>query len=89
VRQCYHRLVPERVRTGTGRLDFSADRLEDEIRRDRNGDSVAPLQFAQEGAQRGDIATDILIDAVQTHERIEAFRHRYPGFRPANDDQVV
>ena len=32
---------------------------------DRDGDGVATLQFAQEGA------ADILIDAMQTHERIE------------------
>ncbi|MEA2738180.1 MAG: hypothetical protein QOH05_1487 [Acetobacteraceae bacterium] len=44
---------------------------------DGNGDGVAPLQFAQEGEQRGDIATDILIDAMQTHERIEDQQPRF------------
>jgi hypothetical protein len=48
---------------GTGSLFGMVD--------DRDGDGMAPLQFAQEGEQRGDIATDILIDAMQTHERIE------------------
>ena len=38
---------------------------------ERHGDGVAALQFAQEGKQRGDVATDILIDAMQAHERIE------------------
>ena len=38
---------------------------------DGDGDGVAPLQFAQEGEQRGDVAADILVDAMQTHERIE------------------
>jgi hypothetical protein len=38
---------------------------------EHNGDGVAPLQFAQEGKQRRDVATDILIDAMQAHERIE------------------
>ena len=32
---------------------------------------MATLQFAQEGEQRCDIAADILIDAMQAHERIE------------------
>ena len=36
-----------------------------------DGDGVAALQFAQEGEQRGDVAADILIDAMQAHERIE------------------
>jgi hypothetical protein len=38
---------------------------------DGDGDGVAPLQFAQEGEQWGDIAADILVDAMQAHERIE------------------
>ena len=38
---------------------------------DRDGDGVATLQFAQEGEQRCDIAADILVDAMQAHERIE------------------
>ena len=38
---------------------------------DGDGDCVAALQFAQEGEQRGDLAADILIDAMQAHERIE------------------
>ena len=37
----------------------------------RDGDGVTTLQFAQEGEQRGDVAADILIDAMQAHERIE------------------
>ena len=38
---------------------------------DHDGDGVATLQFAQEGEQRRDIAADILVDAMQAHERIE------------------
>jgi hypothetical protein len=38
---------------------------------DGHGDAMAALQFAQEGEQWGDVATDILIDAMQAHERIE------------------
>jgi hypothetical protein len=38
---------------------------------DGDGDGVVPLQFAREGEQRGDIAADILVDAMQAHERIE------------------
>ena len=47
---------------------------------EHHGDGVAPLQFAQEGKQRGDVATDILIDAMQAHERIEDEQARFqPG----------
>src|SRR5271166_840363 len=38
---------------------------------DRDGDGVTTLQVTQEGEQRRDLAADILIDAVQSHERIE------------------
>jgi hypothetical protein len=38
---------------------------------DRDGDGVTTLQIPQEGEQRRDLAADVLIDAVQTHERIE------------------
>jgi hypothetical protein len=38
---------------------------------DRDGDGVPTLQVTQEGEQRRDLAADILIDAVQAHERIE------------------
>ena len=38
---------------------------------DGDGDGVTALQFAQEGEQRRDFAADILIDAMQAHERIE------------------
>jgi hypothetical protein len=38
---------------------------------EHHGDGVAALQFAQEGKQWGDVATDILINAMQAHERIE------------------
>ena len=38
---------------------------------DRDGDGMTTLQVTQEGEQRRDLAADILIDAVQTHERIE------------------
>ena len=38
---------------------------------DRDGDGVTTLQVTQEGEQRRDVAADILIDAVQSHERIE------------------
>jgi hypothetical protein len=45
-----------------------------------DGDGVASLQFAQEGEQRRDIATDILIDAMQAHERIKDEKARlHPG----------
>ena len=47
---------------------------------EHHGDGVAPLQFAQEGKQRRDVATDILIDAMQAHERIEDEQARFqPG----------
>jgi hypothetical protein len=36
-----------------------------------DGDGAATLQFAQEGEQRRDVAADVLIDAMQAHERIE------------------
>ena len=48
---------------------------------EHHGDGVAPLQFAQEGKQRRDIATDILIDAMQAHERIE---DEQPRFQPGD-----
>ena len=48
---------------GTGALSGVVD--------DGDGDGVTPLQFAQEGEQRGDIAADIFIDAMQADERIE------------------
>ena len=38
---------------------------------DGHGDGVAPLQFAQEGEQRCHVAADVLVDAMQAHERIE------------------
>jgi hypothetical protein len=38
---------------------------------DGDGDGVASLQFAQEGEQRCHVAADILIDAMQAHERVE------------------
>jgi hypothetical protein len=41
---------------------------------EHDGDGVAALQFAQEGEQRGDVTADILIDAMQPHERIEDHR---------------
>ena len=31
-----------------------------------------------------DVRTAVLNDTLE-----DAFRHRYPGFRPANDDQVL
>jgi hypothetical protein len=37
---------------------------------DSNGDGVTTLQFTQEGKQWRDVAADILIDAMQPHERI-------------------
>ena len=47
---------------------------------EHDGDGVAPLQFAQEGEQWGDVTADILIDAVQSHERIEDEKARpQPG----------
>ncbi len=48
---------------------------------DGHGDGVTPLQLAQEGEQRGDLAADILIDAMRPHERIE---HQQPWLEPAN-----
>jgi hypothetical protein len=48
---------------------------------EHHGDGVAPLQFAQEGKQRRDVATDILIDAMQAHERIKDEKARFqPGY---------
>ena len=45
-----------------------------------DGDGVAPLRFAQEGKQWRDVAADVLVDAVQTHERIEDEQARFqPG----------
>ena len=38
---------------------------------DGDGDGVAALQFAQEGEQRGDLAADVLVDAMQADEGIE------------------
>src|SRR4051812_42386518 len=38
---------------------------------DGDGCGVASLQFAQEGEQRCHIAADVLVDAMQAHERIE------------------
>ncbi len=46
-----------------------------------DGDGVTPLQFAQEGEQRSHIAADILVDAMQTHERIE---DQQPRFQPGD-----
>lgn len=36
-----------------------------------DGEAVPALQIAQKGEQRRDFATDVLIDAVQPHERVE------------------
>jgi hypothetical protein len=45
-----------------------------------DGDGVATLQFAQEGEQGRDVAADVLVDAVQTHKRIEDEQARFqPG----------
>ena len=38
---------------------------------DDDGDPVATLQIAQIGEQRGDLAADVFIDAVQPHEWVE------------------
>jgi hypothetical protein len=38
---------------------------------DSHGDGMTPLQLAQKGEQWGDVAADILIDAMQAHEGIE------------------
>jgi hypothetical protein len=46
---------------------------------EHDGDGVAPLQLAQEGEQRCHIAADILIDAMQAHERIEDEQALDPG----------
>ena len=40
---------------------------------------MTSLQFAQEGEQRGDFAADILINAMQAHERIEDQQPRLEG----------
>ena len=46
----------------------------------RDGDGMAALYFAQEGEQRRDIAADVLVDAMQAHEGIEAEEARLqPG----------
>jgi len=36
-----------------------------------DGDAVATLQLAQVGEQRGDLAADVFVDAMQPHERVE------------------
>ena len=41
------------------------------VMHDQDGELMAALQFAQIGEQRGDFATGVLVDAVQTHERVE------------------
>ena len=41
---------------------------------DSHGDGVTPLQLAQEGEQRGDLAADILIDTVQPDGRRDRAR---------------
>ena len=46
-----------------------------------NSDGVTALQLAQEGEQRGDIAADIFVDAMQTDERIE---HQQPWLEPGD-----
>ncbi len=46
---------------------------------DGDGCCVTSLQFAQEGEQRGDFAADILINAMQAHERIEDQEPRLEG----------
>jgi hypothetical protein len=48
---------------------------------DGHGDGITPLQFAQEGEQWGDLAVDILVDAMQTDEGIE---HEQPWLEPAD-----
>jgi hypothetical protein len=48
---------------GTGALSGVVD--------DGPGDGVTPLQFAQEGEQRGNLPADILVNAMQTDEGIE------------------
>ncbi len=40
---------------------------------------MASLQFAQEGEQRCHVAADILVDAMQAHERIEYEEPRLEG----------
>ena len=46
---------------------------------DGDGDGAASLQSTEEGEQRGDLAADILIDAMQAHERIEDQEPRLEG----------
>jgi len=47
---------------------------------DRDGDGMTTLQITQEGEQRRDLAADVLIDAMQAHERIEDEQSRLqPG----------
>ena len=53
---------------------------------ERDGDGVAALQFAQEGEQRRDVAADILIDAMQAHERIEDEQPRLQAGRRSHRD---
>jgi hypothetical protein len=38
---------------------------------DEHGNVMPTLQFAQVGEQRGDLAAGVLVDAVETYERIE------------------
>ncbi len=46
---------------------------------DGDGDGMAPLQFTQEGEQWGDVAADILVDAMQADEWIEDQQPRPEG----------
>jgi hypothetical protein len=46
-----------------------------------DGEAMAALQVAQVGEQRGDLAADILVDAVQAHERVE---YEHPGLQPGD-----
>ena len=48
---------------------------------DGDGDGMASLQFAQEGEQRCHVAADILVDAMQAHERIEDEEPRLERWR--------
>ena len=46
---------------------------------DGDGCGMASLQFAQEGEQRCHVAADVLVDAMQAHERIEDQEPRLEG----------
>ena len=78
-------LVPLRCSASAWRADLDGVRGE-RGQRDRG---QAPEQEAADALEQAtaqpflDVRTAVLNDTLE-----DAFRHRYPGFRPANDDQA-